>query len=111
MGHDMRSQYVFDATKKINCRFLLCRVASISARRLQKNSNHPSESINESLRLIAAAAVAEDKRIVGDELPSASNGGLPPEVRPPKATGLERIVEPQLDAGPAVGGLTSQTWS
>jgi hypothetical protein len=103
----MRSQYVFDATKKINCRFLLCRVASISARRLQKNSNHPSESINESLRLIAAAAVAEDKGVVGGELPSASNGGLPPEVRPPNPTSLERIVARRLDAGPEISASTA----
>jgi len=54
----MRSEYVFDAAKKISNRFLLCRVTSVSARRLQVNSKQPSETINRSLRLIAAMAMA-----------------------------------------------------
>ena len=98
----MRSQYVFAAVKKINCRFLLCRVTSVSARRLQKNSNHPSESINESLRLIAVAALAEDKGIVSGELRSDSGGRLPSEARTPKRAGIERMLEPQLETAPAV---------
>jgi hypothetical protein len=52
----MRSEYVFAAAKGINNRFMLCRVASISARRLQINSKQSSETINQSLRLIATSA-------------------------------------------------------
>lgn len=52
----MRSEYVFAAAKEINNRFMLCRVASISARLLQINSKQSSETINQSLRLIAASA-------------------------------------------------------
>lgn len=49
----MRSEYVFAAAKKIDNRFMLCRVTSVSARRLQVNAKQPSETINKSLRLIA----------------------------------------------------------
>lgn len=52
----MRSEYVFAATKKIGNRFLLCRMASISARRLHKGATHASETINASLKLIGAGA-------------------------------------------------------
>ena len=38
---------------------MLCRVASISARHLQIGSKQPSETINQSLRLIAAAELSE----------------------------------------------------
>lgn len=50
----MRSEYVFAAVKEISNRFLLCRVASASARRLHQDSKQGSETINKSLRLIAA---------------------------------------------------------
>jgi len=50
----MRSEYVFAAAKEINNRFLLCRVTSVSARRLHLDSTQPSETINKSLKLIAA---------------------------------------------------------
>jgi hypothetical protein len=50
------AQICLAAAKEINNRFLLCRVASISARRLQINSKPSSETINQSLRLIAASA-------------------------------------------------------
>lgn len=50
----MRSEYVFAAAKEISNRFLLCRVTSVSARRLHIASTQPAETINESLRLIAA---------------------------------------------------------
>lgn len=53
----MRSQYVFAAAKEISNRFLLCRVTSASARRLQIGSKQPAETINQSLGLIAAAAL------------------------------------------------------
>jgi len=49
----MRSEYVFAAMKEISNRFLLCRVASVSARRLYQGSKQPSETINKSLKLIA----------------------------------------------------------
>jgi hypothetical protein len=51
----MRSEYVFAATREISNRFLLCRMASVSARRLQIGSRHTSETINQSLQLIASA--------------------------------------------------------
>lgn len=49
----MRSEYVFAAAKEISNRFLLCRVTSVSARRLHIASTQPSETINQSLKLIA----------------------------------------------------------
>jgi hypothetical protein len=56
----MRSEYVFAAAKEIGNRFLLCRVTSVSARRLHVDSTRSSETINQSLQLIAAAEVTED---------------------------------------------------
>ena len=53
----MRSEYVFAAARRINNRFLLCRVTSVSARHLQIGSKQPSETINKSLNLIAAATL------------------------------------------------------
>ncbi|HET9181684.1 MAG TPA: hypothetical protein VFP59_06100 [Candidatus Angelobacter sp.] len=50
----MRSEYVFAAVREINNRFMLCRVTSVSARRLHIDSTQPSETINKSLKLIAA---------------------------------------------------------
>ncbi len=67
----MRSEYVFAAAKEISNRFLLCRVTSVSARRLHQDSRHPSQTINESLQLIATAesengvAVKERMKIKG----------------------------------------------
>jgi len=98
----MRSECVFAAAKKISCRFLLCRVASVSARRLQTGSTHASATINESLRLIAVAALAEDKGIVRGDLRGNSGGRLPGETRTPTRTGIERMIEPQLEPVPAV---------
>lgn len=49
----MRSEYVFAAAKEVSNRFLLCRVTSVSARRLHIASTQPSETINKSLKLIA----------------------------------------------------------
>ncbi len=51
----MRSEYVFAAVKEISNRFMLCQVASASARRLQVQAKQPSETINQSLFLIAEA--------------------------------------------------------
>jgi hypothetical protein len=50
----MRSEYVFAAVKEIENRFMLCRVASVSTRRLHIDSTRSSETINKSLNLIAA---------------------------------------------------------
>jgi len=52
--NDMRSDHVFAAVKEISNRFLLCRVTSVSVRRLHIDSRQPSETINRSLKLIAA---------------------------------------------------------
>jgi DNA-directed RNA polymerase subunit K/omega len=79
----MRSEYVFAAAKEINNRFLLCRVASVSARRLQMGSKQPSETINQSLQLIAAAQITEQ------ELRQSLNGE--PEVHALKID-LDQIV-------------------
>jgi hypothetical protein len=51
---DMRSEYVFAAAREIGNRFMLCRVTAVSARRLHIDSTQPSETINKSLKLIAA---------------------------------------------------------
>lgn len=63
----MRSEYVFAAVKEISNRFLLCRVASASARRLHQGTTKPSETINKSLRLIAAAEPEEHEAVVSSE--------------------------------------------
>jgi len=54
----MRSEFVFAAVKEIENRFMLCRVASASARRLHIDSTRPSDTINKSLNLIAAGKTA-----------------------------------------------------
>ncbi|HEX2329196.1 MAG TPA: hypothetical protein VHN74_10760 [Candidatus Angelobacter sp.] len=50
----MRSEYVLAAVKEIGNRFMLCRVTSVSARRLHVDSTRSSETINKSLNLFAA---------------------------------------------------------
>jgi hypothetical protein len=63
----MRSDDVFAAAKKISNRFLLCRVASVSAHRLQARPSPFTESINQSLKLIAAMVPpAENGRVAGE---------------------------------------------
>ena len=67
----MRSEYVFAAIKEISNRFLLCRVASASARRLHQGTTQPSETINKSLKLIAAGEPEEHDTVPGcDNSPS-----------------------------------------
>lgn len=66
----MRSEYVFAAAKEISNRFLLCRVTSVSARRLQIGSKQPAEAINQSLRLIATSELNQQR---SDEVRDASN--------------------------------------
>jgi len=57
----MRSEDVFAARKKIGNRFLLCRVTSVAARRLQKGQKPFTESINESLKLVASMSPRDEK--------------------------------------------------
>jgi hypothetical protein len=52
----MRSEYVFAAVKEIENRFMLCRVASVSTRRLHIDSTRSPDTINKSLNLIAAGS-------------------------------------------------------
>jgi hypothetical protein len=56
----MRCEYVFAAVKEIENRFMLCRVASVSARRLHLDSTRSSDTINKSLNLIAAGDMATE---------------------------------------------------
>jgi hypothetical protein len=62
----MRSDDVFAAAKNIGNRFLLCRVASVSARRLQEGPKQFTESINESFKLIASMSAPQDKNGGGE---------------------------------------------
>jgi DNA-directed RNA polymerase subunit K/omega len=70
----MRSKYVFAAVNEVSNRFLLCRMASASARRLHQGSTQPSETINKSLKLIAAAEPEEHETALScdDQPPGAS---------------------------------------
>jgi hypothetical protein len=65
----MRSEYVFAASKKIGNRFMLCRMTSISARRLHKGSTHASETINMSLKLIGANEDSSSIAVVASVAP------------------------------------------
>lgn len=100
---NMRSENVFAAAKRINNRFLLCRVTSASAHRLQKSPRQFTESINKSLKLIA------------DMSPDAGNGSATAGLRismdhlflssvrniERKPLGEEPTFEPLLDIVPA----------
>lgn len=94
----MRSEYVFAAAKKISNRFLLCRATSVSARRLQVNSKQPSETINRSLRLIAAMAPVGKTGSAGGELQSDSGHMFLSAA--PTPTGKEQPAEPLLETVP-----------
>lgn len=74
----MRSDYVFAAVKEISNRFLLCRVTSVSVRRLLIDSRQPSETINRSLKLIAAREVGKGNGNESDQgsLPHAQVAGV-----------------------------------
>jgi hypothetical protein len=70
----MRSEYVFAAAKEISNRFMLCRVTSVSARRLHIDSTQSSETINKSLKLIAAGDdVAAHAQSSEGEAPAVGN--------------------------------------
>lgn len=64
----MRSEHVFGAAQKIGNRFLLCRITSVAARRLQKGQKPFTESINESLKLVASMSAPEDNAGATEEL-------------------------------------------
>ncbi len=83
----MRSEYVFAASKEIGNRFMLCRVTSVSARRLQVGSRQASETINKSLKLIAAAELTQDNM--------AQDGPAPAEITPALET---EAVTPVIDS-------------
>ena len=57
----MRSQDVFDAARNISNRFLLCQVVSANVRHLHTTPRHYSQTIHQSLNLIAGAAQDEKK--------------------------------------------------
>jgi hypothetical protein len=92
----MRSEYVFAAAKKISSRFLLCRVTAVSARRLHIDSKQSSETINKSLRLIAASAMAQGRVIVDGKPETEYSVFLRPIVTP-KPDRHEQAAEPQLE--------------
>ena len=96
----MRSEYVFAAAKKIQCRFLLCRVTSVSARRLQVGSKQPSETINRSLKLIADSALAEETSIASEILMGESAHVFLSPVSTPIPSRHEPAVEPQFETVP-----------
>jgi hypothetical protein len=64
----MRSEGVFAAGKKIGNRFLLCRITSVAARSLQKGQKPFTESINESLKLVASMSPRDEKGRATGEL-------------------------------------------
>lgn len=75
----MRSDDVFAAAKNISNRFLLCRVAAVSARQLQEGPKQFTESINKSFKLIASMSEPQDKNGGGEfpitfDLPGAKSG-------------------------------------
>jgi DNA-directed RNA polymerase subunit K/omega len=97
----MRSEHVFAAAKKINNRFLLCRVTSVSARRLQIGSKQPSETINKSLSLIAGSALVEETLFTNGILEVESAQVFLPSLSPAASRG-ERAVEPELETATAI---------
>ena len=49
----MRSDLVHSANRRLSNRFLLCRMTSVSARRMQAHNGHFAQSINKALKHIA----------------------------------------------------------
>jgi hypothetical protein len=100
---NMRSEDVFAASRKITNRFLLCRVTSVSAHRLQRSPERFTESINKSLTLIAAMPQGAEKDIATGELRlnNIDHLFLSPVARiKPKPSG-EGAFEPLLDTATA----------
>jgi hypothetical protein len=85
----MRSDDVFAATKNIGNRFLLCRIASVSARHLHQGSKQFTESINKSFKLIGSMSTPQDTNGAVGELPitigSPCVGSAKDALRPPLA--------------------------
>ncbi|HEY6971035.1 MAG TPA: hypothetical protein VJA94_17625 [Candidatus Angelobacter sp.] len=67
----MRSEYVFAAVKEINNRFLLCRMTSASARRLHQDGTQSAETINKSLKIIAAGEPEQHETVPVCDNPQA----------------------------------------
>jgi DNA-directed RNA polymerase subunit K/omega len=93
----MRSEHVFAAAKKISNRFLLCRVTSVSARRLQMGSKQPSETISKSLGLIAASALSEERLIATDILQGQPATVFSSTVSTPAPSRHEHAIDPQFE--------------
>jgi hypothetical protein len=76
----MRSEDVFAAAKNVSNRFLLCRIAAVSARHLQEGPKQFTESINKSFKLIASMSAPQDQNGAGESpitfvLPGVNSGG------------------------------------
>ena len=84
----MRSQDVFDAARNISNRFLLCQVVSANVRHLHTTPRHYSETIHQSLKLVADSA--QDEKLL---LETAINEGR-------KVLRRIRRDEPAADDGP-----------
>jgi hypothetical protein len=97
---NMRSEDVFAAAKKINNRFLLCRVTSVSAHRLQKSPTPFTESINKSLKLIAAMAPPAENGQAAGELRTSGDHLFWSPLRDIKLEALSKqpTFEPFLDS-------------
>jgi hypothetical protein len=87
----MRSDDVFAAGKNIGNRFLLCRVASVSARHLQEGPKQFTESINKSFKLIASMSTPQDKN---------GAAGAPDHVWLPLVNSAKDALRPPLDPKP-----------
>ena len=92
----MRSEYVFAASKEIGNRFMLCRVTSVSARRLQVGSRQASETINKSLKLIAAAELTQGNMVQD----GAARAEITPTADTLAAIPAVSTVIPEKQAGP-----------
>lgn len=101
----MRSEDVFSAAKTIRNRFLLCRVTSVSAHRLQTSPRPYADSINQSLKLIAAVPPSLEKDGATGKLHISSDHQFLVPVRAKKAKSFheESIFEPLLLDTIAVG--------
>jgi hypothetical protein len=98
----MRSDDVFAASRKITNRFLLCRVTSVSAHRLQRSPERFTESINKSLTLIASMPHDAEKDIATGKLRlNLDHLFLSPAARIKPRLGEAPTFEPLLDTATA----------
>src|SRR6266852_4462672 len=94
----MRSENVFAAAKKISNRFLLCRVTSVSAHRLQRSPKPFTECINKSLKLIAdMSPSAKQDGSTGEFAISCDHMFLSQVMPKPPTLSTEPAFEPLLD--------------